>query len=143
MWDLIHTILPEAHKIPEYNILHDQLKKEFLDEGIPIVNQLIQQSIDGQPYSLTGTELTQKMVDKFNTVVSLQSFILAHSLQVAHKDYHQAQRIFILTLVASIISLLAAIFTMVYARSKVFIPLIQARSQILRLAAYDDEAQGT
>ncbi len=32
---------------------------------------------------------------------------------------------------------------MVYARSKVFIPLIQARSQILRLAAYDDEAQGT
>lgn len=143
LWDLIHTILPEAHKIPEYNILHDQLKKEFLDEGIPIVNQLIQQSIDGQPYSLTGTELTQKMVDKFNTVVSLQSFILAHSLQVAHKDYHQAQRIFILTLVASIISLLAAIFTMVYARSKVFIPLIQARSQILRLAAYDDEAQGT
>lgn len=143
LWDLIHTILPEAHKIPEYNILHDQLKKEFLDEGIPIVNQLIQQSIDGQPYSLTGTELTQKMVDKFNTVVSLQSFILAHSLQVAHKDYHQAQRIFILTLVASIISLLAAIFTMVYARSKVFIPLIQARSQILRLAAYDDEAHGT
>ena len=142
LWDLIHTILPEAHKIPEYNILHDQLKKEFLDEGIPIVNQLIQQSIDGQPYSLTGTELTQKMVDKFNTVVSLQSFILAHSLQVAHKDYHQAQRIFILTLVASIISLLAAIFTMVYARSKVFIPLIHARSQILRLAAYDDEAQG-
>ena len=63
-----------------------------MDEGIPIVNQLIQQSIDGQPYSLTGTELTQKMVDKFNTVVSLQSFILAHSLQVAHKDYHQAQR---------------------------------------------------
>ena len=59
LWDLIHTILPEAHKIPEYNILHDQLKKEFLDEGIPIVNQLIQQSIDGQPYSLTGTELTQ------------------------------------------------------------------------------------
>ncbi len=36
---------------------------------------------------------------------------------------------------------MAAIFTMVYARSKVFIPLIQARSQILRLAAYDDEAQ--
>lgn len=29
---------------------------------------------------------------------------------------------------------------MVYARSKVFIPLIHARSQILRLAAYDDEA---
>ena len=143
LWDLIHTILPEAHKIPEYNILHNQLKKEFLDEGIPIVNQLIQQSIHGQPYSLTGTELTQKIVDKFNTVVSLQSFILAHSLQVAHKDYHQAQRTFILTLVVSIISLLAAIFTMVYARSKVFIPLIQARSQILRLAAYEDEAQGT
>ncbi len=51
----------------------------------------------GKPYSLTGTELTQKMVDKFNTVVSLQSFILAYSLQVAHKDYHQAAAIFILT----------------------------------------------
>lgn len=67
LWDLVHTILPEAHKVPEYTVLHNQLKAEFLDQGIPIIKQLIEQSLRGEPYSLTGTQLTEVMVDKFST----------------------------------------------------------------------------
>lgn len=29
-----NTILPEAHKVPEYTALHNRLKTEFLDQGI-------------------------------------------------------------------------------------------------------------
>lgn len=139
LWDLVHTILPEAHKVPEYTVLHDQLKLEFLDQGIPIVKRLIDQSLRGEPYSLTGTQLTEVMVDKFSTVVDLQAYVLDYSLSLAEKDYRKALHKLILTIVVSLISLLAAIFTMVYARSEVFIPLIQARNQILMLSDYDDE----
>lgn len=139
LWDLVHTILPEAHKVPEYTVLHNQLKAEFLDQGIPIIKQLIEQSLRGEPYSLTGTQLTEVMVDKFSTVVDLQTYVLDYSLALAKKDHFKAQQKLILTLVVTLISLMAAIFTMVYARSKVFIPLIQARKQILALSAYDDE----
>ena len=142
LWDLVHTILPEAHKVPEYTALHNRLKIEFLDQGIPIVKQLMEQSLQGEAYSLTGTQLTEVVVNKFSTVVDLQNYLLDYSLALAKKDHFKAQQKLILTLVVTLISLMAAIFTMVYARSKVFIPLIQARSQILRLAAYDDEAQG-
>ena len=142
LWDLVHTILPEAHKVPEYTALHNRLKTEFLDQGIPIVKQLMEQSLQGEAYSLTGTQLTEVVVNKFSTVVDLQNYLLDYSLALAKKDHFKAQQKLILTLVVTLISLMAAIFTMVYARSKVFIPLIQARSQILRLAAYDDEAQG-
>ena len=27
--NLVHTILPEAHKVPEYTALHHRLKTEF------------------------------------------------------------------------------------------------------------------
>lgn len=141
LWDLVHTILPEAHKVPEYKALHHRLKTEFLDQGIPIVKQLMEQSLQGEAYSLTGTQLTEVMVNKFSTVVDLQNYLLDYSLTLAKKDYFKAQLKLVLTLVVALISLMAAIFTMVYARSNVFIPIIQARKQILRLAAYD-EAQG-
>lgn len=131
-------ILPEAHKVPEYTALHHRLKTAFLDQGIPIVKQLMEQSFQGEAYSLTGTQLTEVIVNKFSTVVDLQNYLLDYSLTIAKKDYFKAQLKLVLTLVVALISLMAAIFTMVYARSKVFIPLIHARSQILRLAAYDD-----
>ncbi len=115
----------------EYTALHHRLKTEFLDQGIPIVKQLMEQSLQDEAYSLTGTQLTEVMVNKFSTVVNLQNYLLDYSLNLAKKDYIKAQQKLVLTLVVALISLMAAIFTMVYARSKVFIPLIQARNQIL------------
>ena len=79
LWDLVHTILPEAHKVPEYTALHNRLKIEFLDQGIPIVKQLMEQSLQGEAYSLTGTQLTEVMVNKFSTVVDLQTYLLDYS----------------------------------------------------------------
>lgn len=76
LWGLVNTIQPEQGKTPEYLALHEQVKTQFLDKGIPTVTALINQSLHDQAYSLTGTQLTGVMVDKFATVVNLQTYIL-------------------------------------------------------------------
>lgn len=134
LWDLVYTIMPEQDKTPEFIQLHQKVKTDFLDQGIDTVQMLIQDSLAGQPYALSGTELTKQIVDKFSSVVNLQSYILDYSLMVAEQDKSQAKRQFFLTLFMTSVSLLAALFTMIYARRNVFGPLIQARETILNLS---------
>lgn len=85
---------------------------------------------------MTGTQLTEAMVDKFATVVNLQTYILDYSVSVAQNQKKQAQQQFILTLLVAIICLVTAGFTMIYARNGVFKPLIKARNTIFRLAQH-------
>ncbi|GAA5186360.1 GGDEF domain-containing protein [Acinetobacter kookii] len=136
LWALVNTIQPEQDKTPEYLALHQQVKTQFLDQGIPIVARLMNESIHNQAYSLTGTQLTEAMVDKFVTVVDLQSYILDYSVTVAQTQKKQAQQKLILTLLVALICLVTVIFTMIHARNHVFIPLIKARNTILRLAQH-------
>ena len=136
LWALVNTIQPAQDKTPEYLALHQQVKAQFLDQGIPIVARLMNESIHNQAYSLTGTQLTEAIVDKFLTVVNLQSYILDYSVTVAQTQKKQAQQKLILTLLVALICLVAVSFTMIYARNHVFIPLLKARNTILRLAQH-------
>ena len=136
LWALVNIIQPEQDKTPEYLALHQQVKAQFLDQGIPIVTRLMNESIRNQAYSLTGTQLTEAIVDKFLTVVNLQSYILDYSVTVAQAQKKQAQQKLILTLLVALICLVAVSFTMIYARNHVFIPLLKARNTILRLAQH-------
>ena len=136
LWGLVNTIQPKQAKTPEYLALHHQVKTQFLDQGIPIVAGLINESMQNRAYSLTGTQLTEAMVDKFATVVNLQTYILDYSVSVAQNQKKQAQQQFILTLLVAIICLVTAGFTMIYARNGVFKPLIKARNTIFRLAQH-------
>ena len=56
LWALDNTIQPEQDKIPEYLALHRQVKTQFLDQAIPTVAGLIDESLHNQPYALTGTQ---------------------------------------------------------------------------------------
>lgn len=94
LWDLVYTILPEQDKTPEFIQLHQKVKTDFLDQGIGTVQTLIQNSMTGQAYVLSGTELTKQIVDKFSSVVNLQSYILDYSLTVAEREKLQAKRQF-------------------------------------------------
>lgn len=136
LWDLVNTLQPEQAKTPEYLALHQQVKAQFLDQGIPIVTRLINESMHSQAYSLTGTQLTEAMVDKLVTVVNLQNYIFDYSVSVAQNQKNQAQQQFILTLLVAIICLVTACFTMIYARNGVFKPLLKAKNTILRLAQH-------
>ncbi|WP_333975936.1 GGDEF domain-containing protein [Acinetobacter colistiniresistens] len=138
LWELIDTIQPEQSKTPEYVSLYRRVKTEFLDRGLPIIARLLDESKNNKAYFLSGTELTERMVGKFTPVMDLQNYILDYSIAVADEQNKLAKRQFIFTLCISSLSLLIAIFTMIYAKRRVFSPLIHARNMILRLSGTSD-----
>jgi len=139
LWGLIDTIQPEQSKSPEYVRLYLRVKTEFLDKGLAIISQLLDESKNNEAYFISGTELTDQMVGKFTTVMDLQNYILNDSIEVAEDQNRRAKLQFIFTLCISSLSLLIAIFTMIYAKKRVFGPLINARNMILRLSGTSDE----
>lgn len=134
LWSLVDAIQPQYTKTPEYIRLHQKVKSEFLDKGLPLVRQLLDESKAGQMYFLTGTQLTEQIVGKFTTVMDLQNYILDHSIRIATQQNRKAKQQFMFTLSISSLSLLIALFTMIYTKRKVFTPLINARDMILELS---------
>ncbi|NUF11834.1 GGDEF domain-containing protein [Acinetobacter oleivorans] len=134
LWILVDTLQPEQAKTPEYRRLYARVKSEFIDKGIPIVQNLLDESQKGEPYDLNGTQLTEAIVGKFTTVVDLQSYILDESVAIATQENISARKGFLLTLLISLISLATALLTLNYAQRRVFSPLIKARTLILDLS---------
>ncbi|KWA87329.1 GGDEF domain-containing protein [Acinetobacter baumannii] len=137
LWALVDTLQSEQAKTPEYHRLYSRVKTEFLDKGVPIVGQLLDESQKHQAYHLNGTELTDQIVDKFTTVIDLQKFLLNKSVLIASQENYLAKKKFFLTLLISSISA-AALLTLIYAKRRVFEPLIQARTLILDLSHSTD-----
>ncbi|MBP2545560.1 diguanylate cyclase (GGDEF)-like protein [Acinetobacter guillouiae] len=134
LWRLMDTMQIESLKTPQYLYLYGQVKTQFIDQGLPIVNRLVQESRNQQPYFLTANQLTDAIVDKFTTVVNLQKYLLeTHALSARHR-MESEQRQFFITLFISLLSLSVAVFTMLYTRKKLFEPLIYARNMILELS---------
>ena len=134
LWELIDTLQPERDKTEEFKVLHQAVYNEFLAKGLLIVERLMNESIYHRPYYLTGTQLTEAIVDKFSTVVELQNYLLKYSVEKAIIEKHKAQNILLTTVGISLISIFAALFTMSYARKRVFSPLIQAREILFDLS---------
>lgn len=141
LWELIDTLQPERDRTPEFKALHQAVYHEFLSKGLLIVERLMNESLYQRPYYLTGTQLTEAIVDKFTTVVDLQTYLLQYSIEKAKVQKQKAQKILIVTVSISLISIFAALFTMVYARKRVFEPLIQARELLLDLSNTDIHAR--
>ncbi|KRI51901.1 GGDEF domain-containing protein [Acinetobacter pittii] len=138
LWILVDTLQPEQAKTSEYRRLYSQVKTEFIDKGIPIVEKLLEESQKGEPYFLNGIQLTEAIVGKFTTVVDLQSYILDESVVIATQENAIARNDFFLTLFISLISLATALLTLIYAQRRVFSPLIKARTLILDLSHSSD-----
>ena len=134
LWKLINTLQPEELKTQQYLHLHRQVKEKFINKSLPIVEQLISDSEQGVPYSFTAIELTNTLVDKYATVVRLQAYVINNCIPQVRNENHKMFRQFILSIVVSLISLMTALFTLIYARDRIFIPLIEARQKILMLA---------
>ncbi|NNP74364.1 hypothetical protein A7P53_02275 [Acinetobacter defluvii] len=138
LWYLVNAIQFENYKTPEFEQRYQLVKTQFIDQGIPIIIQLIDENNRGVPYHLTGVELSYAVSDKFSTVIDLQKYLLNQSIEVAQKQAFKAQQKLILVSLISMISLFAALFTMIYAQKRVFSPLIHARDKILELIQHYD-----
>ncbi len=133
LWHLLHTLQLEQAKNSEYKRLSTDVEEKFLQQGLEAVDNLMQQSNSNLPYSMTAQQLTATLSDKFLTVIRLQDYLITRSVEEVRKDYllHINQLIF--TVIVFLISLATTLFTFVYARQKIFIPLIEARQRIIRL----------
>ena len=139
LWRLTDSIQPEELKTDEYTNLHQAVKYQFIDQAIPMVKRLLNESRTDQPYFMKANQLTEALVDKFTTVINLQTYLLDTHAQVALKEMRIAQRQFVLTLLISLISLAVIFFTMLYIRKKLLEPLIEARNTIVDLSHVHDE----
>ena len=137
LWDLINTIQSEKLKTPKYQQLHKQVKTEFINKGIPLVENLIDESLKNISYSLTSEELTNQLVGKYATVVNLQTYIIDTCIPYVQHENQKTFMQFIFSVIVSLISLITALFTLAYARNRIFEPLIEARQKILMLANKD------
>ena len=138
LWDLIETIQPIQDKTPEFIQLHDEIKSQFIDQALPLVSGLIEDSVQDRPYRLTGTQLTEAMVDKFATVIDLQTYLIEYSHDLAYQEVQKNLKDLLWTVIISLISLTMAIVTMVSARRSLFLPLIKAREMLFDLSESTD-----
>lgn len=134
LWALVETMQPAEDKTAEFIQLHRRVETEFIQQGLPIVSELISDSLEQRDYRLSGTELTEAIVDKFATVVDLQTYLLQYSRDAAIQEMNSNMQRLIWSVLVSLISLLTAISTMIFARKQVFLPLIQARRMLLSLS---------
>lgn len=98
------------------------------------MSELISDSLEQRDYRLNGTELTEAIVDKFATAVDRQTYLLQYSRDAAIQEMNSNMQRLIWSVLVSLISLLTALSTMVFARKQVLLPLIQARHLLLSLA---------
>lgn len=143
LWDLIETIQPIQDKTPTFIQLHREIETQFINQGLPIVSSLIEDSLQRRPYHLTGTQLTELMVDKFATVIDLQTYLLEYSHELAHQEVKQNLKNLLWTVIISLISLTMAIITMISARRSLFVPLIKAREMLFDLSESTNRNKST
>lgn len=141
LWKLIDTLQPDHARTQEYLHLYQQVKTQFLDEGIALVSTLFRESDQHRAYSLSAINLTEQIVTKFNAIVELQSYLVRTSLVQAEQQERTAWHKFILTILISVFSLLVAGLTLRYIQRYILLPLIEARESILALSLPESYSQ--
>lgn len=134
LWELVDVLMPEHNKTAKFVDLHMQVQGKFLNQALPMIDNLVASSELQGGYAMTAEELTEALRDKFITVVDLQSYILDYSIVEAREDTNQAKKHLMLTIMMTLIAIVTAAFTMFYLRRYVFLPLIRARRLLFELS---------
>lgn len=138
LWGLIDTLQPSQYKTTQFIELHSQIEKQFIRNGIPLVSDLITDSLNHQHYRLTATQLTDAISDKFLTVIHLQTYLIDYSIELAYQEKMDNLKKLLWTIAISLISIVTAIATMVFSRRRIFLPLIAAREILFDLSKSKD-----
>lgn len=134
LWGLVDTFQLKNDQTDEFRHLHADIEKHFLNEALPIVDQLLQDDAQRRPYHLTGLELTETMGKKFSTVVDLQHYLLEYTHDMAHEEMRNSLHRLIWVFLLLLTSLITAISTMVFARKSIYVPLLNARNMLFDLS---------
>lgn len=133
LWTLIGNIQPAIDRNHEFQQLHQYVEKAYLSKSFDVIQQLNYESQKNYPYSYNVEQLTTLAIDHFSGMVDLQKFILNTYLDSVYVKQQQAHHSFIISLIIVLICLFSVLFTLLYARYRIFLPLIQAREMLLEL----------
>lgn len=134
LWQMTDVLLPEHDKTEKYARLYQDVDDKFLSQSLPMLESLIDQGyLDGQ-YSLSASQVTDSLGDKFLTVVNLQKYILEYSIEKARYHTKHAKKQLWIALSITVIAIFTTIFSMIYLRRYVFEPLIHARRLLIDLS---------
>lgn len=133
LWNILQSI--NAHKTlpPEYYQKQQLAEQKYLKEGLILVEQELEQNNQAK-YPLNGSQLTEIFVDKLNSIVDLQSYIVQYSIDIVNKNIHAAKLFFLGTVLLLFIALSLVIFLIFYIHRHIFSPLLQVKDIVLSLA---------
>lgn len=140
LWHLLSVLQLQSNQTERYIELKQKFENLYLDQALKMINGLIAQGESGKSYSLSGMQLTQAIVDKFAPVVDLQNYIIQYNMNLAIDHKHEKQSAFIFALIVSSLAVLVAIFTLIYAKRRMFDPLLQVRELIFALSESNSTA---
>jgi diguanylate cyclase (GGDEF)-like protein len=125
LWWLLRTQGEEANYLPGFQMQLDTMRQQFESQGIALINQLQDESVNGKPYSVDAENFAVRYHD------SLTSFdeLLNTYLTGVKKHYVNAEKQALLRLVMVIVILimLCVLTTMLifYVRSRVLQPILR------------------
>ena len=133
LWKLIGNIEYMGAKDAAFQKYYQALEIQLLQNNKQLIDTLLQQSSQAQPYSYTTQEMTMIAVQSSAAVLDLQNYVLKTRLAVVEARKQGAQRDFIVSCLILFLCLGAVIFTFLYVRHQVFLPLVLARNTLLDL----------
>ena len=133
LWSLIGKIQDNNEDYAEFQKYYQAIDHDLLEPNKKLIFTLLQESTTQQPYSYSAKDITAIAVKSSASVLNLQHHVLNTRLAVVEARKYEAQRDFILSCLVLLICLGAVIFTLLYTRHQVFLPLIRARNTLLDL----------
>lgn len=132
IWELVRKLQPRHERTVEFNALHQDVKHDFLNTVEQLLELAKQKKITVEQNEQSKL-LTYNAIQNLGSVLQLQRYVLNKRLDTVVAQKRQTRQYFIVILLIVIICLLVALFTVIYARHRVFLPLIQAREMLLEL----------
>lgn len=133
LWHLIGKIQDGSEDQSAFQKYYQAIGVQVLQTNKNLIQTLLQQSKRQQHYSYNAKDITTLAVHSSARVLDLQRHVLNTRLAEVEARQHDAQRDFILSCLVLLICLGTVVFSLLYARHQVFLPLIQARNTLLDL----------
>ena len=133
LWKLIYDIQPKGQRTADFGQLHQEFHTYFASQVQPMIQQMVDDSHQGEAYHIDAVEITKTSVNIMGRVADLKHYMVQHRYDLAQQQKRQAQHAFAATLTTTILCMFAVLFTLIYARRRIFNPLLDAQQKILTL----------
>lgn len=134
LWQIVRgqSALYDNSALAEYRADIDRL---FFGEGLDLINKLIAQGLpNGEGYSMSATQFTERFVPTMRPVEGFRSAFLAAAVEQFKQARQSALATLLTATLATSLVLAVLIGLILSIRTHIFRPLVQAHEEVIRLA---------